>query len=71
MSEKSWIEGFYYDPRVDLELLSQNSKGVMCSSACIGSVININLLNGNYDKAKKVTSIFKDIFKEDFVLNFH
>lgn len=68
MSEKSWLEGFYFHPRIDLELMAQNSKGVMCSSACIKGIINTNLLYGKYDAAKKIASIFKDIYGEDFFL---
>jgi len=68
LSHKSWTEGFYSDPRIDIELLSKHSKGVMGSSACMSSLININLLFGNYDKAKKLCSLFKDIFNENFFL---
>ena len=35
----------------------------MCGSACLGSVVNINLLHGNYNKAKEICTLFKDIFE--------
>ena len=68
LSQKSWIDGQYIDPRIDLNLLADHSEGVICSSACLGSVINNNLLHGRYQQAKKVATILKDIFKEDFFL---
>lgn len=68
MSQKSYTEGFYYDPRIDIDLLSKHSEGVMCGSACLSSVINANLMYGHYDKAKKICSIFKDIFNDNFFL---
>jgi DNA polymerase III subunit alpha len=68
MSQRSYVEGFYYDPRIDIELLSKHSEGVMCGSACLSSVINANLMYGRYDKAKEICSIFKDIFKDNFFL---
>lgn len=68
MSQKSFTDGFYFDPRVDISLLAAHSKGIMCGSACLSSVININLVYGNYNKAKEICGIFKDIFEENFFL---
>ena len=68
LSEISWTEGFYGDPRIDFELLEKYHKGLICSSACLSSVVNSNLLNGRYDIAKKVATKLKDIFKDDFYL---
>ena len=68
LSEISWLEGFYTNPRIDIETLADYSEGLMCSSACLSSVINANLLYDRYDKAKRICTIFKDIFKEDFFL---
>ena len=68
LSQRSFTQGFYFDPRIDIELLSQHSEGVMCSTACLSNIVNAHLLNGSYDKAKKICGIFKDIFKENFFL---
>ena len=68
LSEKSWTEGFYNDPRIDFDLLYKHHEGLICSSACLSSVINSNLLNGRYNHAKKTASLFKDIFNDDFYL---
>lgn len=68
LSQLSWTEGYYIDPRIDLPLLAQHSEGLICNSACLSSVVNANLLHGRFEEAKKAVGIFKDIFKEDFHL---
>ncbi len=68
LSNRSYTEGFYHSPRIDLELLQKYSKGIICQSACPSSMVNANLLHGRYDQAKKAATILKDIFREDFFL---
>lgn len=68
LSQISSLEGMYYDPRVDLDLLEKYKEGLIITSACPGNVINRHLFMGNYDKAKKAASLFKDIFLDDFYL---
>lgn len=68
LSQRSWTNGTYIDPRIDLNMLAQHSKGLICSSACLGSVINYNLLKGRYDVAKRTATLLKDIFNDDFYL---
>jgi len=64
----SWQNGYYMDPRIDLNLLEKYHNGIIVSSACLSSFINANLLHDRYDIAKKGCSLLKDIFKEDFFL---
>jgi DNA polymerase-3 subunit alpha len=68
LSEHSWVDGFYNDPRIDFELLEKYHEGLICSTACLSSVVNANLLHGRYDVAKKTVSKFKDLFGEDLYL---
>ncbi len=68
LSESSWVDGFYNDPRIDMELLEKHNSGLICSSACLSSVVNSNLLHGRYDKAKKSVGLFKELFGDDFYL---
>jgi len=68
LSNRSFLNGFYMDPRIDFDLLSNHSRGLICSSACLAGIINTQLCYNGYDKAKKICSIFKDIFGEDFFL---
>ena len=62
------IDGFYYKPRVDHEFLRKHSEGLIALSACLGGEVQKNLLKNNYEKAKEVALIYKDIFKEGFYL---
>ena len=68
LSTLGHTEGFYYKPRIDLELLRQYREGLVCSSACAGGIIAVDLVNNDYDKARETTKIFKEIFEEDFYL---
>ena len=68
LSHISCLEGFYYSPRIDIDLLSKYSSGLICTSACLGGAINWNLYLGRYEAAKMAARIFKDIFGEDFYL---
>jgi DNA polymerase III subunit alpha len=68
LSQRSWTKGFYSDPRIDIELLSKYSKGLMCGSACLSSLINFNLLNNNYKGAKNICGLFKELFENNFFL---
>ncbi|MCR4288839.1 MAG: DNA polymerase III subunit alpha [Candidatus Scalindua sp.] len=65
LSSSSYLEGFYYKPRIDKELLNKHSKGVICLSGCMQSEINQNLLNNDYEKAVGAASQYKDIFGAD------
>ena len=68
LSQSAFTDGFFHDPRIDIMQLAEHSEGMLCGSACLSSVINANLYNDRYDAAKRVCTIFKDIFKEDFFL---
>jgi DNA polymerase III subunit alpha len=62
-------EGFYYKPRIDSELLRENSKGLVCTTACAGGVVSSHILRGDLRAAKEAAEIYKDIFgPEDFYL---
>lgn len=56
------LEGFYYRPRVDKELLRQYHEGIIASSACLGGEIDQALLAGDFEKAKTVALEYEDIF---------
>lgn len=60
-----FIEGFYYKPRVDMELLRKYSDGLIALSACMSGVISRNLLAGNYDEARRRAKEFSEIFGKD------
>ena len=61
-------EGYYYKPRIDLEVLSKYSEGLISTSACAGGVISCYITRNDIATAEKMTGIYKDIFGEDFYL---
>ncbi len=57
-----YLEGFYYKPRADKELLSQYSKGLIAQSACLKGEIPRLITKNQYSEAKAAASLYKDIF---------
>lgn len=64
----SHLEGFYYKPRTDIELLSKYSEGLVCLSACLNGYVSDPLMQGKKDEAKKRLEQLTDIYKDDFYL---
>lgn len=62
---KGFTDGFYYKPRVDFELLRENSKGLIVLSACLAGEIPKLLLNDDYDGARAVAQKYVDVFGRD------
>ena len=64
-----YIDGFYYKPRVDMEVLKKYREGIICLSACLGGHVQQCLLDNNYEGAREVAGKYKDIFgRENFFL---
>src|SRR5580700_11036655 len=69
MVSTSFLEGFYYKPRVDKDLLAAHSKGLICLSACLRGDLNETILAEKYDDARRLAYTYRDIFgKENFFL---
>jgi DNA polymerase-3 subunit alpha len=65
----AFLEGFYYKPRVDKDLLAAHSKGLICLSACLRGDLNETILADKYDDARRLAYTYRDIFgKENFFL---
>ncbi len=63
-----YIEGFYYKPRIDHEVLEQYHEGLICCSACLAGEVNQSILANDMEKAKEVALWYKNIFGEDYYL---
>jgi DNA polymerase-3 subunit alpha len=64
-----YLEGFYYRPRIDKEILSKYKEGLICTSACLKGEIPHYLMSGQTDKARKLAGEYVDIFgKENFFI---
>jgi DNA polymerase-3 subunit alpha len=68
LSTLGHTKGFYYKPRIDLDLLREHKEGLVCTSACAGGIVAVDLINGDYEKAKQTAITFKEIFGDDFYL---
>jgi DNA polymerase-3 subunit alpha len=69
MSSRAYLEGFYYRPRVDRQLLAECNEGVICTTACLGGEVPSALLADDYDKARRIAGEYLDIFgKERFFI---
>ena len=67
LSSRASIEGYYFKPRMDREILSQYSEGLIATTGCPSGEVQTRLRLGQYDAAKKAASEFRDIFgKENF-----
>jgi DNA polymerase III subunit alpha len=64
-----YLEGFYYKPRIDREILSAYSKGLICLSACLKGEIPHFILSNQQDQASRVAGEFNELFgKGNFYL---
>lgn len=68
LSSLSYLEGFYYKPRIDYESLKKYNEDLVCSSACIQGIIGSLILEDKYEEAKIEAQKFKDIFGDRFYI---
>ena len=61
---KGFVEGFYYRPRVDMEVLEQYHEGIIALSACLAGEVARNIQKGLYDEAKKSALKYQRVFGE-------
>ncbi len=59
------LEGFYYKPRIDHDLLEKYNEGLICLSGCLGGEVASNINNDNYKQAKAIAQKYKNIFGRD------
>ena len=64
----AYVDGFYYKPRIDYNLLKEHSEGLVCLSACLAGRVAKRLLRNDYEGAMKFALSMKEIFGEDFYL---
>ena len=62
---KGQLEGFYYKPRVDKDILRTYSEGIICLSACIAGEVPRLINSGNMDGARRCVQEYIDIFGKD------
>ena len=62
---KGFVEGYYYKPRVDKQILREYSEGIIALSACLAGEVQRYLTKGLYEEAKKAALEYRDIFGEE------
>lgn len=65
LASKAFMEGYYYKPRVDWELLDQHSEGLIATTGCLGGQVLQALMAGDFDEAVKRAGRLQDIFGRD------
>ncbi len=68
MASKAYIEGFYYKPRIDKELLEAHSDGLVCLSGCASSELSHLILSGQPDEAAQLVEWYQQVFDDRFYL---
>lgn len=63
-----FIDGYYYKPRIDLEILKEYHEGLICLSACLAGAVNQALLNGQNEKAEEIALWHKNVFGDDYYI---
>lgn len=62
------LDGFYYKPRIDHELLEKYNEGLIVLSGCINSEVGDSLRQGQYDQAKEIASWYKSVFGDRYYI---
>ena len=65
LTTQAWLEGFYYKPRIDEELLEKHSEGLICLSACLQGKIPKLILAGKLEEAERLAQKYNSIFGKD------
>jgi DNA polymerase-3 subunit alpha len=68
LSSIAFLEGFYYNPRIDREVLEAHSEGLICLSGCLAGEFNDWLLRDQPKKAQELAEWFARVFKSDFYI---
>ena len=68
LSSIGYLEGFYYKPRVDRDVLAQHSDGLICSSACLAGEVARHLMTDDWDAAREAAGWYADVFKDRYYL---
>ncbi|MGQ0634860.1 MAG: DNA polymerase III subunit alpha [Planctomycetaceae bacterium] len=68
LASTAFLEGFYYKPRIDKELLEQLHEGLVCLSGCAAGELSNQILSGRLDEAQATVAWYHRLFGEDYYL---
>ena len=63
-----YVEGYYYKPRIDKEILEKYHEGLICCSACLAGEVPQTILRAGMEKAEEVALWYKNLFGDDYYL---
>src|SRR5215210_7666146 len=67
LSTSGFLEGFYYKPRVDMEMLRKHGDGIICLSGCLSAEVPVRILEGRPDEARKLLFEYAEIFDDVYL----
>ena len=65
LSSMAFLEGFYYKPRIDKEILERHSEGLICLSGCVSSEFSDHILHENRTEAERLCAWYQKVFGEE------
>src|SRR5437870_3714237 len=68
LSTKAFTEGFYYDPRVDKQILKEHNEGIIALTACMAGAVPKAIRRNDMDEARREAKELKDIFADRLYL---
>jgi len=68
MASAAFLDGFYYKPRIDKELLEQHQEGIICLSGCAAGELSSMILGDRRDEAEQVVAWYRKLFGDDYYL---
>lgn len=68
LSSKGYLDGFYYFPRIDMELLKEYSSGLICLSGCMSSKLSQAILDNDSEERDRLVDWYLEVFGEDFYI---
>jgi len=66
MASIAFLEGYYYVPRIDKEILKAHKEGIICLSGCASAEFSEHILKGNMEEAERLSEWFADLFGKNF-----
>jgi DNA polymerase-3 subunit alpha len=67
LSTCGFLEGFYYKPRVDMEMLRKHGRGIICLSGCLSAEVPTRILEGRPDEARRLLLEYAEIFDDVYL----
>ena len=68
LSSLAFLEGFYYNPRIDREILEAHSEGIICLSGCLAGEFNQHILQDRSHEAERLAGWFSKVFENNFYI---